>query len=147
MCLVVSKDTKEEVLKEDLIVYKVMRVNTGFFISIFQSYPYKAGKLYNSELNRELFNPHSVNDHLYADNDAWNYYEGIPNRYCYVEGFHSYITLERAKHTTGYKYCGYENSIIDGNSIVECTIPKGSVIVKDETGLAVSNQIIINKKL
>ena len=63
----------------------------------------------------------------------WNVYDDYDDRLIYIrKGFHSYAIKDRIT-----------NLIQSMEKVVECVIPKGSRYVLDDTGLCVSNRIII----
>jgi hypothetical protein len=114
--------------------------------SLFQGFPYKFGKLYSTEIKP------SLNDYAYNDISVKNHYKlddivdlkmsdenklkavrenGIE---VYSDGFHFFINND---HRTAVR-------CYDVGKFVKCTIPAGSEIYFDETGLGITNQLIIN---
>jgi len=152
MCLIVLKGTKVQIAEEDIICYKRVAITSEEFLtvySLYHSFVYEVGKLYTQPLKIN----EDVKDPMFADEGAQgfcainlriNYEEllsipiftwfasyGLPYVDIYSVGFHSYERKNEKGRRTN----------------VKCIIPKGSEYVKDGSGLIVSNQIIISKKL
>ena len=151
MCLI-TEQTEPIVLKEDLIVYKTLRIplETRNFKSVTTGFIYDLNRLYETRI-KESITP------KYYDDEAWcknidsdelkeqffclNTHEAEVRLFqelgmkVYGSGFHSYKTLKRA------------NESWSGDGIFECTIPAGSEIYEDKSNLIVSNKIIINKRI
>lgn len=128
MCLV-TEQQKPIQIRKDMAVYKVL---TKELSSIRYYFRWELGKLYKTYM---VANNTSK---LIADDLALKAYPDFIRNKSYVhihEGFHSFATLKRAE-DWGVSSC---------DIIVKCTIPKGSLIYKDKTGLVVSNQIRIDK--
>ena len=140
MCLIVKKGTKEKIAKNDIVCYKnVFLAGSGRIISNIQDFEYKLGKLYTATFS-------IVDDKLELAMNCWwaddisalkysKYFikQRTSDLVAYNRGFHSYKSRER----DGY------NRIPN----VECTIPKGTKYIEDETGLICSEAIIITKIL
>lgn len=142
MCLMLRRDSKEKVLKEDLIVYKVLRKSSAKLVSNHDHYYiYKLGELNEGHIVREQYQNNF--DQVFADSVAYRKYcDAI--RYerfdCYRIGFHSIESIDRVMEG-GH----YDEDDAEIQALVKCTIPKGSTIARDETGLIVSNKIIIKE--
>lgn len=131
MCLITAQ--KEAIiLTEDLIVYKSFSDNLW---ALYQNFQYEINKLYKTTLTFDngKYNP-------CFDSIAARHLEIMYNPQWYtislfnigliavVEGFHSAATEDRLGRRT---------------NIRRCLIPAGSEVFYDETGLIVSNQIIV----
>lgn len=147
MCLI-TRQLEPVILTEDLTVYK--KINNKLSSSS-QNFQYEYGKLYETKFTKEEGKIHGytvfddkVFYHYFYWSDVVNpekdkYKAGYtgPDLISIAAGYHSFTTLKRAND------CWRASDQI----IVECTIPAGSEIYYDETGLAVSNKIIINKQI
>lgn len=131
MCLITAQ--KEAIiLTEDLIVYKSFSSNLW---ALYQYFQYEINKLYKTELtfNDGKYNPcfdSMTARHLEIMYHSQWYSISLFNLglIAVVEGFHSAATEDRL----GGEY-----------NIRRCLIPAGSEVFYDETGLIVSNQIIV----
>lgn len=139
MCLIVKKGTKEKIAENDIICYKDIEKDTqGKLRSAIQWFNYTIGKIYTTELRR-VDNVEIGKNAYYADDTSRQRYEVYEEQekenmlVSYNRGFHSYKNKE----------------IVDCDRIpnYECTIPKGTKYIEDETGLICSEAIIINKIL
>jgi len=139
MCLITKK--LPEILKEDLIVYKLLRDD---LTSIFQCYPYTLGVTYGKQTliaNIEIeyfFANNAANEYYSAKNDPDYVRQNLEqfNLFGYSKGYHFYVSKEKAIR------CMYLHYIL-----VECIVPRGSTIVYDSTELGVASQIKIIKIL
>jgi hypothetical protein len=132
MCLL-TYQKEPIILKEDKVVWKLLKEN---LISQYADFEYILGKLYKTEI---VF---TNSDRIYDDEqEIYWVVPGVrkPGVVSISEGFHSFysekyidIILDRS-YLQYYKY--------------KCTIPAGSEYYEDETGLCVSNQIIIVEKV
>jgi hypothetical protein len=137
MCLITTQ-SEPEILEEDLIVYKILdimlRAKHVYFM-------YSIGKLYKTKIEEtddikfyDMFARFHVIEigPMEEDYDRAGLKVVIDkyNLKCYGPGFHSFETIDR-----------------DNGINVECTIPKGSEVYRDGSGLLISNQIIINRKI
>ena len=112
--------------------------NNGLF-SIHYEFPYELGVEYKTKIKKSK-------DLCFSDSTAKNiiekkiYNEGFKdqNYISYGEGFHFFVNKERVESN---KKELLENKLV----CVECVVPKGSRVYYDETGLGVSNRIILNK--
>lgn len=127
MCLVVKNDTEILSAKEDITVYKTLRRNLK---SLYHNHQYELNKL--SPTRNIYFMKFSSTRIFYADSESASFYLDIKEKKVVSEGFHFYSSLDRI------------GEILFDEVIVECTIPKGSKYVLDETGLGVASRIIIN---
>lgn len=134
MCLIVHKDTEIKIAKEDIIVYKMVKLHNEDYVTPYLSFLYKKDKIYSTSKSlclsdkkdpgfdrRELI---IVSKSLIPKKDLrWIY-----------EGFHFSFTKARL----------YDCYYIDSR-IVKCTIPKGSkYIVGIDKDLGVSDTIILH---
>jgi hypothetical protein len=136
----ITKQKKPVILEKDLIVYKQMEVVNGEVRSYYMNFSWTLNVLYKTEIELSR-------DCTWADGIVGNYY-GFENLTCredlesyihenfviFSEGYHFYQTIKRFE---SYK----------PEHIFKCTIPKGSEVYYDETGLGIANQIIINKEI
>lgn len=141
MCLITNQK-EPEILKEDLIVYKVLHENLG---SPIQRFKYSKNTLYENEIEESKYPS-------FADNESQNFYNKrdlsmqkmleIHDLKAFGKGFHSVTTEKRA--------LNYKNQIytIDPKyNVFSCIIPKGSEIYRDATGLIISNKLIIKERI
>ena len=141
MCLV-TEQKRVKILKEDLIVYKLFEIS-GDGISPWSgvyAFNYKVGKTHHQPLTVDNI-PSSYHDITVGKAYGFiNINEGkafinnpIAVKLTHIhEGFHSALTLKRLSYTF---------------DCFECTIPKGSRVFMDKTGLVVSDTIILNKRI
>ena len=132
MCLL-TYQKEPIILKEDKVVWKILKKN---LVSQHEEFKYILGKLYKTEI---VFTDSAA---VYDDEqEVYWVAPGVrkPDVVSISEGFHSFysekytdIILDRS-YLQYYKY--------------KCTIPAGSEYYEDETGLCVSNQIIIVEKV
>lgn len=141
MCLITNNKIGK-ILEEDLKVFKLLKIgydaNTAH--APFYHFKYEFGKLYETEFTE--LDPY-VNDHLWrAFDEASSFWlgrnypnweiKGSNNRLellCISQGFHGALTYERC---LNHRY-----------RIYDCIIPKGSTMYTDDTGLFVSNKLIV----
>lgn len=134
MCLIVHKDTEIKTAKEDITVYKMVKLHNENYVTPYLSFLYKKDKIYS--LNRSL----CLSDKKGPGFDRRELIivrkSLIPKkdlRWIY-EGFHFSFTKTRLHD------CYYIDS-----RIVKCTIPKGSkYIVGIGKDLGVSDTIILH---
>jgi hypothetical protein len=138
MCLI-TRQKEAIILSEDKIVYKVL---TGDMTSTFFGYTYELNLLNECKIRREktyrgAFDNIAANKYRLKDVD-WSMEDPVEDEKLTAisSGFHAFITKDRA--------IGYMGNRSD-KILYECTIPAGSEYYEDETGLCVSNKIIINK--
>ncbi|HZJ99564.1 MAG TPA: hypothetical protein VFC79_06140 [Tissierellaceae bacterium] len=125
MCLA-AKDLKLEIAEKDMIVYKVVSLRSkNKILSCIRETPYKLGTTYT------LSEPLQIIAQPYNDINIWDTKAFRDNHIMYNsivdtvhKGFHSATTMERLR---AYK------------TIMKCKIPKGSTIVRDNSGLIVSD--------
>lgn len=139
MCLI-TEQKEPFIAKEDIIVYKeVFKIGKNIYKSIYNPFIWKLNKLYKVKLIKEPKNIHSS----FHDDKSRTYYFYVPEHLLISisEGFHS-MDKNRAKEAKSFnKKYGYDGVVI------ECKIPKASLYYKDETGLYVSNQLIMLKEV
>lgn len=122
MCLI-TEQKEPIILEEDLIVYKNVKLTKNGYESYFFPFTWKAKKLEETELKTGIkftgFDP-LVTCH---------YKDSISEIKSWEEGFHFAFTKERLH--------------ILNVPIKEFLIPKGAQVVKDATGLGVTNKIMM----
>ena len=141
MCLL-TYQKEPKILTEDLVVYKILE--RDFRAYTFKHFVYKVKKLYKTVITKIEINSYE-DDFLFCDDLDQNYYEPLIKDLNYKEGemvaiqkgFHSAKSVERVKQISFYS----------NPFVVKCIIPAGSEYYEDETGLCVSNQIIIVEKV
>lgn len=137
MCL--TTKNPPQIAEEDLIVYKAVYRSAEHQIrSEIQLFIYEFGRLYTEELKPE--------SNLYLaqfyDDRACNQEikMGIRNEFRVIIQSEDNKTISR-----GFHSARSASRFGSRSTIVECTIPKGSIYYEDGDELIVSNQIIINK--
>ena len=146
MCLI-TKQTKSTILTEDMIVYKkIMSIQEGLYSCLF-NFQWELGKLYQTTIEEsDEFTFHDrLSKHtmlrfcgMSENNIKTTHHSDLKDflienaAKCYGAGFHSATYKSRLK-------------LFRRQYVYECTIPAGSEIYNDNTGLIISNQIIINK--
>lgn len=134
MCLVTTQ--KEPLIaSKDITVYKSLSIGfRGIIKSQFERFIYELNKLYETTIEHSKDWTCYDNDAVDAIERKYPYWtKGIEkDLICLGDGFHSAATIERLHH---------------GGSIFECVIPKDSEYYMDETGLVVSNKIIVVKQI
>jgi hypothetical protein len=147
MCLI-AKGKKSIRAKEEMTVYKLGKALKNEFVSYSMYFSYKYNSLYKTKItvcsqrqpvsfadgvdsehyrkNKVVSEIHPMTGHKIINKKYWQT----------VEGFHFFLTSERAKSYFRTRTL----------SLVECKIPKGAFVRFDETGLGISNQIIITKR-
>lgn len=140
MCLI-SADKKEHICRKDKVVYKLL---TSDFVSVSQDFKYRKNKLYKTKIlldekpkgwmgirwQHSCADTHEDN-YLNSKYPGWAF--GREDLLYLSQGFHSYLTMKRL----------YLTSMRFNKLCVECILPKGTKYFKSETGLLVSDQIII----
>lgn len=149
MCLI-TQFKEPEILEQDLIVYKKLRYY-GSSIYTLRSYnlnfPYVLNRLYKTKIKLlehdkiwQWFDDtaaEAIHKNVYKTPFIFaSSYGAQPHQdlICIAEGFHFFFDTKRIN-----------KSFYIPIKIVQCTIPAGSTVYKDSTGLGVANQIIINK--
>ena len=120
------------ILKEDKVVIKILYKEpiNGFFFKKYKYYsPYEGYKYIKGKLN---ISPLGI--YINRSPEDWNI-NIIVN-----EGFHSFLTKEDAN-TYKTEVFNYSEAVL-----CECIIPKGSIVVYNNSEI-VSNQIIFIKEL
>ena len=145
MCLI-TKQKEPIILKKDLKVWKVVNEGEGEkdVRSLSFYFRYKLNKQYNQHLlmdnHPETYADDIVSEH-YKFHKPSNTFNQVASKMTNVhQGFHFYKTLKRLNRAY-HKERRKQNYYV----VIKCTIPKGSEVFYDETGLGVANQIIINK--
>ena len=161
MCLI-TKQKKPIILTEDITVYKILGVRKdGSYYSSIRKFSYILNQCYVTAITKSQKG-------LYNDSIAVKFYEKFEdveaellkefkniakgedsigvNFYVEVvvcnEGFHFYTDLPRIMKIIENFY-----SFPKKYHIMACTVPKGSEVYYDETGLGVANKIIIQNKV
>jgi hypothetical protein len=141
MCLI-TKQKEPIILTEPLIVYKVMNDYSG---QIKPAYHCVGGFQYKiNKLNTTKIAPSELN--MYFDHNVGYEYDlndidSLPDQleklkiFAYGAGFHFATNTDRLNNCN-YSECMYE-----------CIIPAGSEVYYDKTGLGITNQIIVTKKI
>lgn len=140
MCLITTQKVAK-VAEKDIIVYKEMnKISDTTCTSGYQGYLYTLGILNKTEIKDVESNNWTCADSVDSKylnktyGNDWNKRRPAELR-CIGQGYHSFKTLERMD----------QGVYLDDR--YECAIPAGSEYYEDATGLLVSNQIIINKKV
>ena len=140
MCLR-TYQKEPEILEEDLIVYKQLECINDDLVSPYQRneiilddpiyFKWTLNVLYQTKIEQTM-------DKQFADWTSQKHYTNFwddESLLSYGPGFHSYNSKDRIKK-------------LHGDFITfECLIPKGSEVYRDETGLLVSNQLIVLKEI
>lgn len=148
MCLI-TEQNKPIKIRKDRIVYKKVKLsfrqNTICSLN-FGNFTYTLNKLYETDFtflnfdeNEILAYDNIVNkayDYPFSDYDYDYPFSDNDKLIVIAEGFHSASAIKR------FDMC---DKYIQNAIIVKCTIPKGSLIYKDKTGLIVSNKIIVDE--
>ena len=143
MCLITNQLVPTKTTK-DITVYKQMSIREydNKILSHIRNYEYKLNKLYKVRMSKSKignYSNYSSQEHYrdYTKPYRTIDYNGsnriiIDKSYTFIQkGFHFYTKLALA------------DTIHTG--IVECIIPKNSLVYYDEVGQGVSNRIIITK--
>lgn len=140
MCLI-TEQKKPIKIRKDLTVYKKVLYD-GFRISSpIQDFMWELNKLYQTEL-KDSYMVRYYGEFVYDYYlEGYQEYPGDLYTFCKNKG---YRTIGKGFHSFNSfdTYKKFEGEI---DSCVKCTIPKGSLIFKDKTGLIVSNQIILKE--
>jgi hypothetical protein len=152
MCLIVKKGTRGKILKEDLIVYKKTYILNGFHCykytcrSQYNGYVYSIGVLNEVKIKKSdkyiAYDRHAVQENIIKiDNREVSIFDlqascNIHEYFdAYGEGFHFAVTPERLEKTP-----------TEFNArIIAFTIPAGSRVIFDNSGLGITNKIILIK--
>lgn len=151
MCMLINRSDKPQLAETDITVYKVLDNSRGVLEPAYyhkSGLIYKLGELYSSKLSKIVYAHYEFKFIRYFDDQElmdWGFDidTGVDNKFlkknkmsAVDQGFHSALTKERI-----------DLKLSDKRVVCECTIPKGSSYYTNISGLAVSNQIIINKIL
>jgi len=142
MCLL-TKQKIPTILEEDMVVYKRLSKfgdNPKEFESSCVGFKYTLGEKYVTKLvfdkKPDSFADEMVRNHYkFSDLDNKTFKQVASRMTNIHEGFHFYVTIKRLTDS-------YFKSF---HTMVECVIPKGSEVFFDETGLGVTDTIIIKK--
>lgn len=134
MCLI-TEQKEPIILKEDLIVYKVLRPDLE---SPMQYFNYILGRFYEFGImpSKNPMWPDSVASEYYGKDNIQTkspYNTITKGLYAYGEGLHFITSKERA-------YV-YTEGIYGQMVIVKCLIPAGAEVYYDKTGLGVTNKL------
>ena len=150
MCLI-TKQREAVVAAADIVVYKLFIRDS--LTTLHRNYTYESDGVHQTEFtfSDDLFVPldYKVDDWLWEtypdlrpDWSAGAYHlSDAAGCISVQQGFHSYGSTERAKYNKTDQYLQDESNVV----IRACIIPTGSLYYEDETGLLVSNQIIIKE--
>ncbi len=147
MCLI-TKQEEPIILKEDLIVYKVLRRRNGSLApySMGREFEYEVGQTHKTDIKV------SIGKSIVADFEAWGAIEAVEEKE--LENCTESDLLDKLP-SLGYKSFGpgfhFMTSKKRANEypgvLVRCTIPAGSEVHYDMSGLGVANQIRIDQIL
>jgi len=101
MCLEINKDSRKQIAKKDIVVYKTLSYRDNIYRTSYRHFPVEIGKLYKSGIRK---------------NKRWLF---IINK-----ALHSFKLLTNCKNDAWEEY-GYNGD--KEYVIVECIIPKGAV--------------------
>ena len=130
MCLI-TEQTKPEILKKDLIVYKLLYPN---HLSYFRKFFWEKGKMKRQKMDPKIINtllPFFLGAYNFCDNISQRMYERLGRLTCITYGFHAFVTKKRAGMLYTY-----------GTEIHKFLIPAGAQVFRDKTGLIVSNKMM-----
>ena len=141
MCLL-TYQKEPIILKEDKVVWKVMKEEiAGKILAWFNNFYYTLNKLCKQPINIgdtvEAFDDPQFE--MYIDEIDLKTYILKENVISIDKGFHAFTDKVLARK---YAPIGSTNKFL-----YKCIIPAGSEYYEDETGLCVSNQIIIVEKV
>jgi len=144
MCLITTQK-KAVITTRKMTVYKFMEVRNGIVYSLhYSAHQWELGKLYKTVIKDDVdWCAADGIDMSWLDENhyGWRCNKAIQKKLkCIGAGFHAIATKKRLLESMHDGGC-YEEA-----SIYKCTIPAGSEIYKDATGLIVSNQIIVESK-
>jgi hypothetical protein len=123
MCLVTYQQ-KPKVVKKDMTVYKELSVYKGNVYSTHYGFVYEIGVLYSVEMRYDKHALYIADLIVSAAYPKWDSDKRLTHVH---ESFHASVHQDRPWYGLNYR----------------CTIPKGSLVFYDKTGLCASNQIII----
>ena len=134
MCLV-TKQKRVKVLKEDLVVYKLLEERNNELSAWMYCFIYEIGVLYVQEMK--------------VDNDSDSYHDDeVSEAYNFTQAEFQTATMDMTHVHEGFHFATSENRLIDYEAVLcECIVPKGSRVYFDKTGLGVANQIKIVRVL
>lgn len=136
MCLL-TYQKKAKRLKEDLIVYKIVRACDGKYESVFNDFQWFKGVLEKTKMKRGV-------DACCYDDASTHYQRMVhvngdlckilkPSVISISKGFHAALNKKRLQNNFSY---GHEE-------ILPFLVPAGSLVYYDDTGLIVSNQMMM----
>ena len=129
MCLI-TEQTKPEILKEDLIVYKILYYGN---LSYFRKFVWEKGKMERQKMDPKIINTsdHYNGKYTFCDDISQAVYDNGNKYTCISYGFHAFVTKKRAGMLYTY-----------GTEIHKFLIPAGAQVFRDKTGLIVSNKMM-----
>ena len=142
MCLV-TKQKRAKITKEEMRVYKFLHRNAEKYYSPYQDKQWLVGKLEKTKIKRTndeeemgFFDKKAINNYKAISQFSCRadeiLYCGVEGLIFYKEGFHFALTAKRLM-----------DASINKEDIYEFIIPKGARYYLDETGLGVTNKIIM----
>lgn len=158
MCLI-TKQSEPEITTEEMQTVKIVSINPslpGYAIASYNWFEYILNKPYRTEIkiSKEPKPFNILVQDYYKYNKSYQRIVGQSGvtaimdeepLFAYGNGFHSII-----KDSDQHRFIKerIEHGIIPSfHTVVICTIPAGSEIYKDATGLIVSNNIIVTDKI
>lgn len=150
MCLA-TRQQEPKIAKEDIICYKLVNIIQGKIHSAYQStFKWELNKLYQTNI-RELL-PQGYGDYEYTCTfDRFSQEEYVQSLITQEEYFLKYGELP--ENSVKVFQLGFHSAktikrfSVKNEAISECVIPIGSEYYEDETGLIVSNKLIMKKIL
>jgi len=141
----VTSQIKAILTDEDIVCYKIVK-ESGIYSSVLSNkYPYSS--LYNNflwELGKVNYTKLEIS---IRDLSSCKFYDSRARWGQEISGDRNFVQVSCGFHAALTYYRLSNNySIIRDELIVECLIPKGSLIFKDTTGLIVSDQMIMVKQ-
>lgn len=130
MCLI-TEQKRAKILKEDLVVYKMLRVSGDNIFAWMQAFQYEFGFLHKTKMAVDNIAQSAMDDDVVNAYDLDSFLDNSTHLTHVHLGFHFATSIKR--------FSGYDESIF------KCIVPKGSRVYFDKTGLGVSNQIKIIK--
>ncbi len=134
MCLITTQK-KASIAKEDILVFKLLSPTSSFDAkSPFHEHTYSLYKRQDTVITEDTdWTTFDEIDIRWLDTNYPNWCEGENSELkCFGQGFHSAISYERLVDRYAF---------ID--TVYECIIPAGSEYYKNDTGLVISNAIIV----
>jgi hypothetical protein len=140
MCLV-TEQKKPIKLKEDMTVYKILGIRDRGYSGFNFEFDYRLGCVHETEMRFD-----NNSNTIWDSAVEYTYKDWENGEYTHVHNaFHS--ATEERKRALLMTMKSNKALSFDDFVLSKCTIPKGSLIFKDKTGLIASNQIIIDEIL